>query len=124
MPIQTGVQQFVKLEQRLTLLAWLNDLFGYAHNRDLLADVKEVAEGFDASGRSFVYHHFLARGDKVQIAPADLARYDDHIRAHLQAMNARRPEPITLRYSRTWRRSTRRSSSTAIPAARLGCCVP
>jgi len=90
--------QYVKLEERLTLLAWLNDLFGYARNRDLLAAMKEAAEGFDAAGRSFVYHHLLARGDKVKIPPADLARYDDNIRAHLQAMNARRPEPITLRY--------------------------
>ena len=30
--------------------------------------------------------------------PDDLARYDDNIRSHLAAMNARRPEPITLRY--------------------------
>ena len=95
---QNSIQQYVKLEERLVLLAWLNDLFGYQHNRDLLTDVKEADEGFDASGRSFVYHHLLARGDKVKIAPAELARYDDNIRAHVLAMNARRPEPITLRY--------------------------
>jgi len=93
-----GTQQYFKLEERLVLLAWLNDLFGYPRNCNLLADMKEAAEGFDASGRSFVYHRLIARGDKVKIAPADLARYDDNIRGHLQAMNARRPEPITLRY--------------------------
>jgi len=90
--------QYIKLEQRLVLLAWLNGRFGYAHNRDLLADVKEAAEGFDASGRSYVYHRLEARGDRVKIPLPDLARYDDHIREHLRAMNARRPEPITLRY--------------------------
>jgi len=90
--------QYVKLEERLTLLAWLNDLFGYKSNRDLLADMKEAAEGFDAAGRSFVNQRLLTHRDKVKILPADLARYDDNIRAHLQAMNARRPEPITLRY--------------------------
>ena len=94
----TGIQQYVKLEERLTLLAWLNGLFGYQRNRDLLAEMKEAAEGFDASGRSFVYHQLVGRGDKVKITPADLARYDDNICAHLQAMNARRPQPITLRY--------------------------
>ena len=93
-----GVQQYVKLEERLVLLAWLNDLFGYQRNRDLLADMKEAAEGFDASGRSFIYHRLIARGDKVKIQPSDLARYDDNIRAHLRAMNAHRPEPVTLRY--------------------------
>jgi len=97
-PAQNGIQQYVKLEERLVLLAWLNDLFGYKSNRDLLADMRETAEGFDASGRSFVYHRLIARGDKVKSAEADLARYDDNIRTHLQAMNARRPEPITFRY--------------------------
>jgi len=94
----SGAAQYVKLEQRLVLLAWLNGHFGYKRNRDLLADMKEAGEGFDAAGRSYVYHRLEARGDKVKIPLADLARYDDNIREHLRAMNARRPEPITLRY--------------------------
>lgn len=95
---QNGIQQYVKLEQRLVLLAWLNGQFGYGNNRDLLADMKEAAEGFDASGRAYIYHRLEARGDKIKIPLADLARYDDNIREHLHAMNVRRPEPITLRY--------------------------
>ena len=97
-PANTGLQQVVKLEERLTLLAWLNDRFGYRSNRELLADMKQAAEGFDATGRSFVYYRLIALGDKLQVPPDDLARYDDNIRSHLAAMNARRPEPITLRY--------------------------
>jgi len=93
-----SIQQYVKLEERLVMLAWLNSLLGYTSNRDLLAQMKEAAEGFDASGRSFIFHHLIARGEGVKIPAADLARYDDNVRAHLQAMNARRPEPITLRY--------------------------
>ncbi|MFW6154232.1 MAG: DEAD/DEAH box helicase family protein [Planctomycetota bacterium] len=96
--LRTHHSSFHKLERRLVLLAWLNDLFGYESNRDLLADMQEAGEGFDASGRSYVYHRLVARGDKVKVAPANLARYDDNIREHLDAMNARRPEPITLRY--------------------------
>ena len=46
--------------------------------------MKEAAEGFDASGRSYVYHRLEARGDKVKIPLADLARYDDNIREHLR----------------------------------------
>jgi hypothetical protein len=90
-----GKAEYLNLEQRLVLLAWL---FGYENNSDLLADIKEAGEGFDALGRSYVYHRLEASGDKVKIPPADLARYDDNIREHLRAMNARRPEPITLRY--------------------------
>ena len=95
---RNGKPEYVKLEQRLVLLTWLNSLFGYDSNRDLLADLREAGEGFDASGRSYVYHRLIARGDKVKVTPANLARYDDNIREHLEAMNARRPEPITLRY--------------------------
>lgn len=40
-------QQYKKLEHRLVLLAWLNNLLGYEHNRDLLVDMKQAAEGFD-----------------------------------------------------------------------------
>ncbi|MBW1783152.1 MAG: DEAD/DEAH box helicase family protein [Deltaproteobacteria bacterium] len=95
---RNGKSEYVKLEQRLVLLAWLNGLFGYERNRDLLADMKEAGEGFDPVGRSYVYHRLIARGDRVKVTPADLARYDDNIRDHLETMNARRPEPITLRY--------------------------
>lgn len=90
--------QYVKLDQRLALLAWFNSLFGYNTNRDLLTDMKAAAEGFDAAGRSYVYHLLESRGSKVQVPLADLASYDDNIREHLREMNARRPEPITLRY--------------------------
>ncbi|MBI4446878.1 MAG: DEAD/DEAH box helicase family protein [Acidobacteria bacterium] len=90
--------EYRKLEQRLVLLAWLNSLFGYESNRDLLTDMKDVAEGFDSSGRSYIFHQIEALGDRVRIPLQDLARYDDNIREHLQMLNARRPEPITLRY--------------------------
>lgn len=97
-PARNGSPEYVKLERRLVLLAWLNNLFGFDNNRDLLADMREAGEGFDASGRSYIYHRLIARGDKVELTPVELARYDDNIREHLGAMNARRPEPITLRY--------------------------
>jgi len=59
---RNGKAQYLKLEQRLVLLSWLNGHFGYKHNRDLLADMKEAAEGSDASGCSYVYHLLEARG--------------------------------------------------------------
>jgi hypothetical protein len=93
-----AIQQYVNLENRLLLLAWLNSLLGYESNRKLLEDTKTVAEGFGADGRSFLYHHLIARGSQVKIPPDDLARYDENIRAHLAAINRDRPEPITLRY--------------------------
>jgi len=92
-----GIQQYVKLENRLVLLAWLNSLLGYRSNRELLEDTKTVAEGFGADGHSFLFHHLIARGSQVKIAD-DLARYDENIRRHLEAINRGRAERITLRY--------------------------
>lgn len=94
----SGTAQYVALEARLVLLAWLNKQFGYERNRDLLADLEGAAEGFDGEGRSYVCLRLLSRGDKVQVPPEALARYDDNIRSHLRAMNAGRSEPLVLRY--------------------------
>ncbi len=88
--MSNGSQQYLKLEHRLTLLAWLNSLLGYSSNRELLEDMKQADEGFDASGHSHIYHRLLSRGSKVHIPDSNLARYDENIRAHLAAVNARR----------------------------------
>jgi len=93
-----GLQQYIKLENRLVLLAWLNSLFGYKSNRELLADCKSVAEGFGADRRSFLYHHLIARGSQVKVSAEKLAEYDENIRQHLEKINCGRMEKITLRY--------------------------
>ena len=93
-----GPAQYVKLESRLVLLAWLNEQLGFEHNRDLLADMQQADEGFDATGRSHLYHRMVSRGSKVQIQTDDLARYDENIRTYLTTINRKRSEPITLRY--------------------------
>jgi hypothetical protein len=93
-----GKEHYTQLEQRLVLLRWLCHQLGYADNREALADTKSVAEGFGADGRSYLYHHLLARGSKVKIDSTDLARYDENIRMHLARLNRRRTTPITLRY--------------------------
>jgi len=94
----SGAAKYTQLENRLALLAWLNDLLGYPRNRDLLADCKGAAEGFGPDGRSFLYHHLVARGSQVKISNDDLARYDENIRLHLEKINRGRTERITLRY--------------------------
>lgn len=98
MTVATRHTEYIKLEKRLILLAWLNDLFSYKSNQDLLSDMKEADEGFDPCGRSFVYHRLVGRGEKLNISLSDLDRYDENIRHHLAAINQRRHEPIILRY--------------------------
>jgi hypothetical protein len=91
--------KYARLEQRLVLLAWLHDRLGYTNNGELLADIKQADEGFDAEGRSPIYARLSSRSEKMQdISLENLARYDDNIRKHLAAMNAGRSQPIALRY--------------------------
>ncbi len=87
-----------RLEKRLVLLAWLHSHFGFGSTPELLQATRDAQEGFDPDGRSYLSQLLLSRGDRVQIAPEVLASYDENIRAHLMGLNARRPEPITLRY--------------------------
>ena len=96
--MSNGSTQYQKLENRLLLLAWLNSLLGYEKNSELLEDMKRAEEGFDAHGRSHIYNRIISRGSKLKVSGDDLERYDDNIRAHLAAINARRTQPITLRY--------------------------
>jgi len=98
MTTATKQTEYIKLEKRLVLLAWLNDLFGYKSNQGLLSDMKEADEGFDPYGRSFIYYRLIGRGDKLGLPQGDLDRYDENIHHHLATINQRRPEPITLRY--------------------------
>jgi len=74
-----SIPQYVKLENRLVLLSWLNRLLGYENNRKLLEDAKPAAEGFDATGKSFLHHHLIGRGSEVKIPVEDLERYDENI---------------------------------------------
>ena len=61
------------------MLAWLNHLFSYTNNRELLQDISQADEGFDAEGRSHVCRRLLSRGRLVRIPPEQLARYDSRV---------------------------------------------
>ena len=98
MPPRNNGTEYVKLEKRLVLLAWLNSLLGYENNRDLLHDMKEASEGFNPDGQSFIYHRILGRGEKLKIAAPTLEGYDSNIKYLLEAINNHRAEPIALRY--------------------------
>jgi hypothetical protein len=82
----SGLRQYVRLENRPALPAWINSLLGYKTTKDLLVDTKGAADRFDASGRSFLYNHLIGRGSQVGITVDDLERCDENTRAHLAAM--------------------------------------
>lgn len=90
--------EYAQLESQLFLLSWLNRQLGFSENAELLKTFEPTAEGFDSEGRSSIFHQLRSRGSRVKISLEDLARYDGHIRSHLEAINTRRAVPVTLRY--------------------------
>ena len=86
-----------RIESELMLLGWANRHFGFKSNKALFDRMKDTAEGYDSDGRSHVARVLEASAGS-QVDAGDLARYDDNVRRHLATINARRREPITLRY--------------------------
>ena len=86
-----------QLESQLMLLGWANRQFGFDSNRQLFDTLSGTGEGYDPDGRSHVARTLAGR-DRCTVPEGDLARYDDNVRRHLDAINAGRREPITLRY--------------------------
>ena len=97
MPRASPPRTLKRIESELMLLGWANLQFGFKSNTALLDKMKDTAEGYDADGRSHVAR-MLASHDQCRVPAGDLARYDDNVRRHLATINARRQEPITLRY--------------------------
>lgn len=94
-----STNDYAKLERHLVLLSWLNERLGYNNNRELLADIKQADEGFNADGQSYINTRLTSRAARLQeVSEDDLERYDNNLRQHLAEMNAKRSQPITLRY--------------------------
>ncbi len=90
--------QNTKLDNHLTLHAWLNSHFGYKSTLDLLNDVKDAEEGFNVSGHSAVCEFLMYRAAPNSVIEQALPTYDANIKRHLSVINDTRSQPIVLRY--------------------------
>lgn len=96
-------KSFDKFQKRLVLAAYFRDLFGVQDPEDVDAirqyheSLSTTKEGFAPSGVSYLTQK-LHTTQGVGISDANLLRYDEHIREHTEAINARRPEAITWKY--------------------------
>ena len=88
---------YQKLEQRLLLVSWVAETFGYPSNAEMLADCAKAAEGYGSDGRSHLVARLLS-GSALRLDPDLLCEHDANVRRHLDAINANRPEPIIPRY--------------------------
>ena len=93
-----STRKIKKLENHLSLHAWINDLFGYNNTRELLNGVANVDEGFNANGLSPICEFLMSRPDLKNEIEDILPIYDANIKRHLSAINSKRTQPIVLRY--------------------------
>ena len=93
--IRTNIK---KLDNHLTLHAWLNSHFGYKNTQDLLKDVKNEEEGFVPDGHTAICKFLMSRPNLKPEIEAELPTYDTNIKRHLSAINSKRTQPIVLRY--------------------------
>lgn len=96
-------KSFDKFQKRLVLAAYFRELFGVRDPEDAKAirqyheTLRTTKEGFAPSGVSYLAQALQAK-QGVGLSDAALIRYDEHIRAHTERINARRPEAITWKY--------------------------
>lgn len=98
-PLKQESLGYRRLEQQLSLLAWLNNQLGYPSTASLLEDIK-TSEDADGDGRLSASCCRIL-GNSHRLIPNDkLVEYDTNIHRHLGQINAgnHRGEPITLRY--------------------------
>ena len=86
------------LDDHLVLHTWLNSHFGYKTTRDLLNDVINAEEGFNANGHSAVYEFLMSCVEPNSVSEQALPTYDSNIKRHLSVINDTRSQPIVLRY--------------------------
>lgn len=86
-----------RLSDHLILAPYMARKLGFEKWSDFLHFFKDVEEGFDAEGRSWIYHRLLSCPSRT-ISEEKLQQYDENIRRHLGLINTKRMEPISLKY--------------------------
>ncbi len=89
-----------RLDERLVLNTFMNRLFGmenFKQFQDLLKE-KDVDEGFDEEGRSFVFNALCSQTDIDPRVKSKLEEYDSNIKSYVNHISAKRETPIRLKY--------------------------
>jgi hypothetical protein len=85
-----------RLENHLLLLGFLASRLGMEKASDFQR-FREVPEGFDSNGRSFMFHAIITQPG-VTFSEDRLIQYDDNIREYASNLSKNRNKSISLRY--------------------------
>jgi hypothetical protein len=85
-----------RLEDHLILARFIASKLGI-NKLSEIREFKDVREGFDSDGRSYMFHAILTRPSNT-ISEDKLKEYDDNIRRYFENWKRRRKSNITLKY--------------------------
>jgi hypothetical protein len=85
------------LNNKLILNAFFNRLFGGNDFKDIQQLLKDVKEGFDEEGHSYVFYSLKAQKG-LALSIDKLEQYDSNIRGYVNNINQAREHPVVLKY--------------------------
>lgn len=87
-----------RLDDFLVLNTFMNRLFGMKNFDDFQALLKNVDEGFDDEGRSFVFRTLKSQKNIDPQLKSKLEEYESNIKSYVDHINSRQELPIRLKY--------------------------
>jgi hypothetical protein len=87
-----------RLDDYLVLNTFMNRLFGMKRFNEFQNLLKNVENGFDDEGRSWVFNTLISQKDINPQLKAKLEEYDSNIKSYVDHINSRREIPIKLKY--------------------------
>ncbi len=97
MPTVKAKKAKFRLSDHLILAPFIARKLGFETWSEFLHAFKDVSEGFDSDGRSWIYHRLLSCPGRT-ISDEKLHQYDTNIRKYVEFINSKRREPIRLKY--------------------------
>jgi len=88
-----------RLDERLVLNTFMNRLFGMESSEEFQKKLlKDVEDGFDEEGRSFVFNSLCSQTDIDPRVKSKLEEYDSNIKSYVDHISARQETPVRLKY--------------------------
>ena len=77
---------------------FMHDLLGKKRFDEIQKLLRNVQEGYDEEGRSYIFHALISWSGLDHRVRANLETYDSRIRGYVERVNRHRETPITLTY--------------------------
>ena len=87
-----------RLTEHLILADFMHGLFGKKSFDEIQMLLRDVQEGYDEEGKSYLFHALISWNGLDPRVRANLETYDSRIRSYVDRINRHRDLPVTLTY--------------------------